>query len=133
MFPSETLVARAWWRDRSTLVTGAVLLLVAAVAWAGVVRQATGMAGMDGAAGMEGMPAMAGPADAAWAKSLAQALAFLGAWGVMMAAMMLPSAMPMIALYGMVSRNLARSGKQTVPTALFAASYLLVWLLFGVP
>ena len=71
------------------------------------------------------MGGMAGPP--------ASGLGFVGAWGVMMAAMMLPSATPMIALYGVVSRNLARSGKHVAPTALFAATYLLVWLLFGVP
>jgi predicted metal-binding membrane protein len=140
------LVARPWWRDRSTLVTGALLLVVAAAAWVGVVRQAADMAGLPGLPGASGttgmagvgdamgdMPGMAGQEGGAGAGVLAPALAFLGAWGVMMAAMMLPSATPMIALYGLVGRNLARSGKHVAPTALFAATYLLVWLLFGVP
>ncbi len=44
----------------------------------------------------------------------------LGAWGVMMAAMMLPSATPMIALYGAVYRNLGHTGQAGGPMAAFA-------------
>jgi predicted metal-binding membrane protein len=102
-----------WWRDRGTLAVGAALLVVAALAWIDVVRQ--GMAGM--------APAI----------SLSDAAAFVGAWGVMMAAMMLPSALPMILLYRTVSQNMVRSGQQVAPTLVFAATYLVVWLLFGVP
>src|SRR5687767_5318406 len=93
---------RALWRDQGTVLTGALLLAVAALAWIGVVRQATEMPAMPmGAAGGPSMPgaeshagmAMGmGTADAAFAPGAA--LAFLGAWGVMMAAMMLPSAAP---------------------------------------
>jgi predicted metal-binding membrane protein len=97
-----------------------------------------GQMGLPGVAGPTMPPAAAAPLEmdmgAAGAPfSLPAALGFLGAWGVMMAAMMLPSATPMIALYSTVSRNLSRSGKRVVPVALFAASYLGVWLAFGVP
>jgi predicted metal-binding membrane protein len=49
---------------------------------------------------------------------------FLGAWVTMMAAMMLPSALPMILLYDRVSRRAAA-------TAVFVLSYLAVWAGFG--
>ena len=52
-------------------------------------------------------------------------LVFLLAWTVMMVAMMLPSAAPLILLY--------RKGASAVSTAKLVAGYLLVWALAGVP
>jgi predicted metal-binding membrane protein len=51
----------------------------------------------------------------------------------MMVAMMLPSAAPMIALYGVVRRNAAKAGKRGVPEAAFALVYIAVWGALGVP
>jgi predicted metal-binding membrane protein len=90
---------------------------IAGVAWAGVVRQ-----------NMEMQPGTTSDANAL---SLTAALVFLGAWGVMMAAMMLPSATPMIVMYDKISRSLAQR-EHVVPTALFAAIYLSIWLGLGV-
>jgi predicted metal-binding membrane protein len=99
-------------RDRTSLVTGGVLVVVALAAWAAVVVQA----------GMP-MPSLGG----------AEALAFLAAWGIMMAAMMLPSATPMIALYGALRRNAPGGKPSGISTALFALVYLAVWVAAGVP
>jgi predicted metal-binding membrane protein len=108
-------IPRAW-RDRTTFLTGAALIAFAGVAWIGVVLQGMGMP-----------PGMTGDADSA---SLPGAAVFLSAWGVMMVAMMLPSATPMIVLYGRVSRN--RSHKRyAIPTVLFTAIYLVIWVGFG--
>jgi predicted metal-binding membrane protein len=52
---------------------------------------------------------------------------FLGAWVVMMAAMMLPSVAPTVALYSRMTRE--RSG---VLPAVFSAGYLLTWAAAGV-
>jgi predicted metal-binding membrane protein len=93
-----------------------VLLAAAGLAWAGVIVQA--------------MPMDLGRGGAA---SLPDATLFLAAWGVMMAAMMLPSALPMIALYHAVSRNRSPTGPPILPTFLFAATYLVVWLAVGLP
>jgi predicted metal-binding membrane protein len=49
-------------------------------------------------------------------------------WALMMVAMMLPSAMPMILLY---SRFSVRSGGNATSTIFFAFTYLLIWLLFS--
>jgi predicted metal-binding membrane protein len=62
-----------------------------------------------------------------------QAAAFLVAWGIMMAAMMLPSATLMIALYAAVRRNAATGGWTGISTALFGFVYLALWVAFGVP
>ena len=51
---------------------------------------------------------------------------FLGVWVVMMAAMMLPSAVPTVALYGRLARERAQLG-----TFLFVAGYLAVWVAAG--
>src|SRR6266542_2462650 len=100
-------------RDRGALAAGVMLLILAGAAWVAVVLQSSGMGGPM-------VPASAGSfSDAGW---------FAVMWGVMMAAMMLPSAIPMIALYALVSR-----GKRAVPVAVFAATYLLVWLVLGLP
>jgi predicted metal-binding membrane protein len=49
----------------------------------------------------------------------------------MMAAMMLPSAMPMIGLYGATHRSIA--GGAALPVTLFVAIYLALWTATGVP
>ncbi len=59
----------------------------------------------------------------------------LAMWWVMMIAMMAPSAAPMILLYARVTRYEQKSGRLTegvVPTAAFAAGYLIAWLIFSV-
>lgn len=58
---------------------------------------------------------------------------FVAMWGVMMAAMMLPSAMPMVLLYRTVSGKLSGDDEHVIPPSLFAAVYLAVWLLAGIP
>ncbi len=94
------------------------LAAVAVSAWIRVARDAASMPGMS-------MPGMA--------PSLGEGALFTVQWGVMMAAMMLPSAAPTILLYRTVSGRLAASGDRAIPAALFAAVYLLVWLALGVP
>jgi predicted metal-binding membrane protein len=104
-------------RDRSTYVTGAALVALAGIAWVSVVLQSTGMD--------------SGMAGAETALSLSGALVFLAAWGVMMAAMMLPSATPMIVIYDKVRRGPSQDERPGIPTPLFAAVYLAIWLAFG--
>lgn len=99
-------------RDRSSLITGGVLVVVALAAWAAVVLQAEMPSPVPGGT---------------------QAMAFLIAWGIMMAAMMLPSATPMIALYAAVRRNAAAGGWTGISTVLFGFVYLALWVAFGVP
>src|SRR5712692_9708249 len=72
-------------RDRATVLTSALLLLVAAAAWVFVVLSS---------GHGEAMP-----------MSISDGLVFTMCWAVMMTAMMLPSALPMIALYGAMQRR----------------------------
>src|SRR5438445_797795 len=60
-------------------------------------------------------------------------VAFVASWGIMMTAMMLPSALPMIGLYGATQRSAAAPGPRGVPVVIFAFVYLAVWAAFGAP
>jgi predicted metal-binding membrane protein len=51
-------------------------------------------------------------------------------WAVMMAAMMLPSAVPMVLTYDSLNRG--SSGDQSGSTPLFVGGYIVMWALFAV-
>jgi predicted metal-binding membrane protein len=107
-------------RNRATVLTYVFLLLVAAAAWAHVLfspMPTDDMAGM----------------DMAMTPTVIEGLAFVAAWAVMMAAMMLPSALPMIGLYAATQRNVASSSAKAVRIGLFTLMYLGPWALTGVP
>jgi predicted metal-binding membrane protein len=53
-----------------------------------------------------------------------------GMWAIMMVAMMIPSAAPMILLYARIDKSPAKSAK-TRNALLFTLSYLLVWTAFS--
>ena len=106
-------------RDRATLLTTLLLLVIAAAAWTHVLVLPMAM---DDMAGME----------MAMSPTLSDGAAYVAAWAIMMAAMMLPSALPMIRLYAATSRNVAGWGK-AVRIGLFTIVYLGIWALTGVP
>ncbi len=62
---------------------------------------------------------------------VAEAAGLFAMWTVMMAAMMLPAAAPMILLFASVERGRRERAAATVPTAAFIAGYLLVWTGFS--
>jgi predicted metal-binding membrane protein len=97
---------------RSNPVLWAGLLVVAAFAWALLIRQSPGMPGP-----------MAGP----WLVFGE----FLLLWVVMMAAMMLPSVAPVASMYLTVVRS-RRHGAAVAHVAALVAGYLLAWAGFGV-
>jgi predicted metal-binding membrane protein len=90
---------------RGEALLGAVLLVLAVVAWT---VTADRMEGMDAGPGTD--PGTLG--------------FFVVVWVVMMAAMMFPSVLPMVVVYGRVSRRRAR-------TWLFVSGYLVTWTLAG--
>jgi predicted metal-binding membrane protein len=59
--------------------------------------------------------------------SAANWLAVLIMWAVMMAAMMLPTAMPMVSVFAGLNRTRGEAGR----TAAFVAGYLALWTAFG--
>jgi predicted metal-binding membrane protein len=75
--------------------------------------------------------AASGMAGAGW--SLPGLVAFVGAWAVMMAAMMFPAAAPMLLLFRAIAAQRGAAGGAFVPTWVFAAGYLLLWTAVGIP
>src|SRR5882672_3399162 len=93
-------------------VAASVVLAVAGVAWAVMVQHSRSIASMDG------MDMGLGPIES-----------FAATWVVMMAAMMLPSAVPVVVEFARTAER--RSGWQAA-TGVLAGTYLGVWLVFGV-
>ena len=56
---------------------------------------------------------------------------FVGVWATMMAAMMLPSAMPMTLAFARVSAEHERRGRSFVSTWVFIGAYLAAWTAYG--
>jgi predicted metal-binding membrane protein len=128
---------RLWTLGRARLGLLASLLALTAAAWALTLygmagpQMAVGTATGDGMAAMSGMAmdgtAMNGMAMSGW--SPAGALVFVAVWTVMMAAMMLPAAAPMILMFATAQAR--RGPAVAVPTWIFVAGYLLVWAAAG--
>jgi predicted metal-binding membrane protein len=122
-------------RDRR--LTAIALAALVALAWSyllvlsrrmGDASMAT-MASMPGMPGMAGMPGMS--SDAAAESPASVALTIL-MWWTMMIGMMVPSAAPMILLFGNVQRRQLAAESPTLRVALFTAGYLVVWGVFSV-
>jgi predicted metal-binding membrane protein len=111
-FPGESAAYPAA-RDRLRRITPAILLIaVAAACWA---ITAPRMQGMDMGPGTD-------LGGLGW---------FAGVWATMMAAMMLPSLVPMALTYTRTSRK-AGASSPTAATCVFAWGYLLTWVGAGV-
>jgi predicted metal-binding membrane protein len=117
-----TLLEAVLRRDR--LVVVATLVAIIAIAWIWIVLGAgTGMNAvvMTGEVGMSGMAGMM-MEPAAWTAGYAGLM--FAMWWVMMAAMMLPSAAPILLLFALVNRAERAGNRPYVPTGIFAAGYL---------
>jgi predicted metal-binding membrane protein len=109
---------------RDCLVVVAGLVAVLALAWGWLLAGAgMGMSALE----MTGMAWMDGwlMEPAVWTP--AYFLLIFAMWWVMMVAMMLPSAAPMLLLFARVNRKDKAAGAPVLPTVLFAIGYLLVW------
>ena len=94
------------------MIAALVVLAVAGVAWVVMVQQSGAMAEMDGID-----------------MGLGTLESFAASWVLMMAAMMLPSAVPVILEFARTAER--RRGWQ-LATGVLAIMYLVVWLIFGV-
>ena len=63
--------------------------------------------------------------------SPAQALLMFAMWWVMMVAMMVPSAAPMVLLFAAIKRKQATADSPVFPSWLFLAGYLVIWAGFS--
>lgn len=100
-------LAPAFAAARARIGLIAVLFALAGLAWWSTVDRMTGM-------------------DAGPGTSLGRLAWFLGVWTVMMAAMMLPSVSPTVALYARMTK-----ARGPLPPLVFIAGYLLVWTAAG--
>src|SRR5258708_16419377 len=106
-------------RDRILVVSA--MLAVIAVSWAYLLAGGgRSMREMDGML----MPMRVG----SWTRGYAGLLFVM--WATMMAAMMLPSAAPMILLYGSIARRRQVRGDLVAATGVFAFGYLAIWVVF---
>ncbi len=115
----------------SILVT---LVVVTSAAWALTLYQAVSMstpmgAAMGGGMAAEGMAGMAMGGMSATDWSFTNLAVFVAIWTVMMVAMMLPAAMPVIVIFA--SAQARRDRHVAVPTWVFITGYFLVWAATG--
>jgi predicted metal-binding membrane protein len=118
------MLLRRWEVDRATWLTAVLLLAVTIAAWIGVIQQATAM---DVGGGMADEMTSMAPGG-----GLAGLGAYVVAWVVMIAAMMLPAATPMVLLYRTVARGQSAGPPPLAATWVFVLGYLAVWAAFGV-
>ena len=122
-------------RDRR--LTAIALAALVALAWTYLLvlsRQMSdastaGMASMPGMTGMQGMPGMSDGATAGSAESAALTVLM---WWTMMIGMMVPSAAPMVLLFGNVQRRQLAAESPKLRVALFTGGYLAAWGAFSV-
>ena len=112
-------IERVLRHDRILVISG--LLIVVALSWAYLFTGAGAMREMDGML----MPMRAGP----WTP--AYAMLMLVMWAVMMAAMMLPSAAPMILLYAAIARARHERGEWAAASGVFVLGYIAIWSAFS--
>ncbi len=104
-------------RDRTVVAVG--LVLITALAWTYLLYLASGMGGL----GMSTDVAV--PQMDAWGP-VELLLTFI-MWSVMMVAMMIPSAVPMILLFTKINETRREREDSALSTATFVSGYLLVW------
>jgi predicted metal-binding membrane protein len=116
----------ASWLKRDQLFVFLELILLALIAWAYILQLNSAMSSesMDSIVSDVAMPQMN-----QWDIKDAAAIALM--WSVMMIAMMLPSATPMILIFSTVNRKRQLLGNPFVPTWIFLSGYLLVWIGFS--
>jgi predicted metal-binding membrane protein len=118
-------------RDRTTrdrLLVALALLVVAAIAWSYLLRSAAAMDAMTAEMRRHAAMGMVMPDTHTW--GLADWFGLFVMWAVMMVAMMLPSALPVIMLVlGVYTRRGDRSAR--VAAVAFILGYVLAWTSFS--
>ena len=106
-----------WVLKRDRLVVLACLLVVITLAWSYIVAGA----GMD----MSRMSATSDLISKTWTPHYFLLMFFM--WFIMMIAMMLPSASPMILLFSAINRKNDECGNAVVSTGVFVTGYIAAW------
>jgi predicted metal-binding membrane protein len=115
------------------LIIGTGLAVICLLSWWYIVAGAgTGMSTIAMTTWQFPLPALMSHGAATWGLSYWVIMALM--WWVMMIAMMVPSAAPMILLYTRVHRHAQEQGQMdrgVIPTAAFVSGYLLAWFVFS--
>lgn len=111
------------------IVVLALVVLVAAFAWAFTVHQAMRMGEME-AAMWRDMNMSMNDMEPSWTS--VDALMMLAMWSAMMAAMMVPGASPMITAFATINRRRRERSAPYVPTAVFLLGYVIGWTGFSI-
>jgi predicted metal-binding membrane protein len=118
-------------KDRIITIAGLAALTLLSWLWV-LIGAGTGMGTISMSTFQFPPPVMVGM-TMAW--SPGYAVLMLAMWWIMMIAMMIPSAAPIILLYGRVSRHARKKGQMedsALPTFVFVLGYLAAWLCFSV-
>ncbi|MGH7279620.1 MAG: DUF2182 domain-containing protein [Candidatus Rokuibacteriota bacterium] len=110
---------------RERMVVGAGLAGLAVLAWFYLLHLASAMAEME----MHAAMGMAMPRMERW--GVVDLLLLFSMWAVMMVAMMVPAAAPMILMFLTINRRRAEQGQPLVRTGIFLLAYVVVWSAFS--
>jgi predicted metal-binding membrane protein len=116
----DIVLARLLRHDHAIVIVGAST--IALLGWAYLVYQGWAMQHMD-------LVVMAMPSIGVW--GLMDLLLIFAMWAVMMVAMMVPSATPMLLVFATISRSRSAQGRAFVPLWVFLAGYLVLWTAFS--
>jgi predicted metal-binding membrane protein len=122
--PSLTSLSEAAFPRGGRLAAGAGIAVLLGLCWAYLLYMVWGMENMDEVADSMLMPAMVD-----W--SGADLVLVFVMWTIMMAAMMLPSAAPMLMLFGKVSAARAKGPRAALAVGVLALGYLAAWTAFS--
>jgi predicted metal-binding membrane protein len=117
---------------RERLIIASCLAAMVILAWLYLFQTKTTMPGMDmsgmNMSGMD-MTGMVMPETSQW--GLTTVLLLFIMWAVMMVAMMVPSAAPMILAFHSVNQRRQAAARPFVPVAIFLFGYLAIWTAFS--
>jgi predicted metal-binding membrane protein len=117
---------------RERLIVGGCLAVIVLAAWWYLFHTRASMSGMDmpgmDMSGMD-MPGMAMAGSQEWGS--ADLLLLFVMWAVMMVAMMVPSAAPMVLAFLGVNQRRQAAGRAFVPVGIFLAGYLAIWTAYS--
>lgn len=125
-----TATERLIGKDRVITIAGLIALTLLSWVWV-LTGAGTGMNSVSMSTFQFPPPVMDGM-TMAWSPGYAALMVAM--WWIMMIAMMVPSAAPMILLYGRVARHAQKKGQMedgVLPTFIFVLGYLAVWLGFS--
>jgi predicted metal-binding membrane protein len=121
---SPSLLEAALRRDRAVVAIALTAVIAFSWGWIGT-GAGTGMSAIE----MTRMPRDMMMAPAVWTPGYATLM--FAMWWVMMVAMMLPGAAPVLLIFARISRRERIARRPWAPTGMFAAGYLAVWGAFS--